>query len=247
MKTPSLDTARTTHAYRAALISSLLNALSTPLDFWIGRRAHVPLAPLLWCAAVGVAAAAVLLLRRDRASVRLSSSIFVANALAVSAVLAVVSPMFAASGDPWTPFQANKLGMLIVAALGPELIPGLISIAAYGLTALTQQALIAGQPSASSEPLVMCIFMTMAVVLLVFRVRGAASERALARARADAESAEEINHRLLALRDLANTPLQNLEVAARILESEYPAAKHLTDAMVRAVVRMRDLQPILRS
>jgi hypothetical protein len=246
MNSPSIDPARSAHAYRAALTASILNALGTPLDFWIGRRAHVPLAPLLCCAAVGAAGVVVLLLRRGRSSVLLSSAVFVANALAVSATLALVSPLFAASGEPWTPFQANKLGMLIVAALGPELTPGLICIAAYGLTAIAQQSLLAGRPSAMNEPLIMIIFMSVAVVLLVFRVRGAATERALARARADAETAAEINRRLLALRDLANTPLQNIEVAAHLLESEYPAAKHLTDAMVRAVVRMRDLQPILR-
>jgi hypothetical protein len=246
-RAPSIEAARATDSYRAALTSGVINALGTPLDMWIGRHANVPAAPLLWCAAVGVVGVVLLLVRRGKASVTLSSAVFIANALAVSAALALVSPVFAASGDPWTPFQANKLGMLIVAALGPELIPGLIAIGALGLSGLAQQALLNGQPSAVSEPLVMMIFLIMAVVLLVLRLRGAASTRALAKARADAESAEEINRRLLALRDLANTPLQNLEVAARLLETEYPTAKHVTDAMVRAVVRMRDLQPILRN
>jgi hypothetical protein len=246
-RAPSIEAARTADSYRAALTSSLINALGMPLDLWIGRRAHVPPGPLLACAAIGVVGTAVLMARRGKASITLSSAVFIANALAVSSALAMVSPAFAASGDPWTPFQANKLGMMIVAALGPELVPGLIAIGALGLSALAQQELLIGQPSAVSEPIVMMIFLIIAVVLLVLRLRGAASVRALARARADAESAAEINRRLLALRDLANTPLQNLEVAARILETEYPAAKRVTDAMVRAIVRMRDLQPILRN
>jgi hypothetical protein len=106
--------------------------------------------------------------------------------------------------------------------------------------------LLDNTPTAADEPGVLFIFIGVAAVLLVFRVRGAASERALARANAVMSSSTELNRRLLALRDLANTPLQTLEVGVSMIALQYPAAKPITGAMERAVVRMRDLQPLLR-
>jgi hypothetical protein len=244
MRSALPESLRTRNAWRAAMTSCLINAVGTPLDLWVGRHAELPRWPVLACAAFGAVGAAVLLFRRT-ASIAFSSSVFVLQAMAVSSVLWVISPAWAATGVPWTPFQANKLGMLIVAAMGPELLPGLIGIGCFALAALLRLGLLEGAPTAADEPGVFFIFMVVAVVLLAMRVRGAASERALARARADVATSTELNHRLLALRDLANTPLQTIEVGVAMLSSRHPEARSVTAALERAVLRMRDLQPLL--
>jgi hypothetical protein len=186
------------------------------------------------------------MLFRRTASIAFSSSVFVLQAVAVSSTLWVISPAWVATGAPWTPFQANKLGMLIVAAMGPELVPGLIGIACFAVAALLRFGMVAGAPTAADEPGVLIIFMTVAIVLLLLRVRGAASERALASVKADMASSIELNRRLLALRDLANTPLQTIELGASLLARQYPQARVVTGALERAVIRMRDLKPLLR-
>jgi hypothetical protein len=240
------DRLRDLHAYRASVLACLINAAGAPVDIWLGRNLpEFPAWPALLSSAAGLLLAAILVLRRQRATLAFSSGIFLLNNAVLLWFLWTTAPYFSGSAAPWTPFQANKLGMLIVAALGPELLPGAVVILGFLLSALVRMDRLTEAQGRSNEPTILVVFAIVALALLVFRVRGMQLERALARSKAEADAAHELNRRLLSLRDLANTPLQSIEVGVALLEKQCPEAIGVTEKLARAVERMRNLQPLL--
>ena len=79
------------------------------------------------------------------------------------------------------------------------------------------------------------------VVLYVIGRRVSAVERAAERARTEARALERLAREQLALRDLANTPLQTLEIVVELLRRQHPEARELSDRMERSLVRLREL------
>jgi hypothetical protein len=236
------------HAWRGALVAALLNGLAMPMDILVGRGIPgMPVWPPLASALVGLSLAALLLGRRHRPTMALSSWAFVINNVAILATLWVTSAAYAAAGN-WVPFQAHKLGILAVALLAPTLPIGIGGVVAYVGTAITQYQLFAPAVRASLPPgqsWVLLIYGLFGGVLLLNRVRELALERAVERARTEAAATERLARAFLAVRDLANTPLQTLTLAAAALRSRAPQLEGLLDRMDRAIERLRRLNAIL--
>src|SRR5581483_616261 len=150
-------------------------------------------------------------------------------------------------GPAWMPFQAHKLSVLTAAMIAPELISGVVSIALFGGGALLQLATFAPELRARlsvGEPWAMLAFAAFSLVVLANRLRRQSVELALAEARAESLVLRRIARRLLAVRDLANTPLQTLEANIALVTC-VPGAELYADRMRRSLDRLREWQRIL--
>jgi hypothetical protein len=241
----TLDVEREQIARRSGAYSSALNAGGMVLDWLIERR--VPGArrwPLVLSGAVGVALLALLGAARRVPRRRLGAAIFLLNAASVSFVLWRSNRHFASSGRRAIPFEANKLGAVTVALLAPRAWLGLTGIAAYTVTAVAQYLLFPQRVRAElsvAEPGATITYAAFATVLLGYRVRMVALERAMAENRARADAWHEFARTSLALHDLANTPLQTLELCLAIVRRDPGPPPALLERMDRAVRRLSAL------
>ena len=125
------------HAWQGAFAAAFLNAVGMPVDFLLARDIPtMPMYPYAMSVLVGIGLIVFLLIRRQRATVRLGSAVFLVNTVAILVALWITSGYWATTGRAWTPFQANKLGALAVAMLAPQLGVGLASIAGFAAMAI---------------------------------------------------------------------------------------------------------------
>jgi hypothetical protein len=191
----------------------------------------------------------VIVVRRRRPSVRLGSILYLVNASAVVTALSFTSRAYAESGRPWIPFQADKLGMLTSALLAPEAWVAVLSIAAHAGSCLIRLAtfseaarsrMVIGEPSAT------LVIATFAFVLLAYRQKTLALEREIARAHAEVTTTQALMKLLLAVRDLANSPLQIIAFAAMTTRQRHPDLEPMMRLVDRALDRLRELDERLR-
>jgi hypothetical protein len=131
--------------------------------------------------------------------------------------------------------------------------PPNVAVSAAVIVAFSSQSLILfwwggiplDRPITRMEPWT-TLFVGFGSLLLAFyrahRQRGevrmiVAAERATALA--------QLARAFLAVRDLANTPLQTIEVALALLSERYPAAGELTIKIEHSLIRLRDLNEVL--
>ena len=124
------------HAWRGAFTAAALNAAGMCADYLLARDIPtMPIYPYAMSVLVGIALMLFLLIRRQHATVRLASAVFLVNIGAILVALWVTSGHWATTAA-WTPFQANKLGALSAAMLAPQLGVGLAAIAGFAAIAL---------------------------------------------------------------------------------------------------------------
>jgi hypothetical protein len=237
------------HACRSALVAAGLGAVGMPADFLLARRVpDMPWYPAALSALVGVALIVLLLVRRDRATVRLGSAAFLVNSAAILAGLWVTSGYWAAAVHCWTPFQANKLGALAVAMLAPRLSVGMLCIAGYVGMAIAKFEVLA--PSIQrgfpvGEPWLILFYGGFAGVLLVYRLRSVALERETLRLHAETVAAQHIARAFLRLRDYANTPIQTIQLTADVVRVRSPDLGPILDRLDRATRGLSELSRAL--
>jgi hypothetical protein len=96
------------------------------------------------------------------------------------------------------------------------------------------------------EPWLILIYALFAGVLLVYRLRGLAIEREMLRVQAEAAASEQLARTFLRLSDYANTPIQTIAFATRLLSTRN--CDNLTpilDRLKRAVERLKELSDAL--
>ena len=239
----------TRHAWRGAFFAAALNAGGMSVDAFLARGIPgMPTYPNVMSAVVGIGLMLFLLIRRQRATVRLGSIAFLINTGAILIALWITSGHWAATGPAWTPFQANKLGALAVPMLAPQLWVGLTSIAGFALMAVAKFYFLPpdiqrGFPI--GEPWFVLVFAAFAAVLLVFRCRGLALEREMLRVHAEAESAEHLAQTFLRLRDYTNTPIQTIAFTTELLRAEHHDLKPVLERLDRAVEKLAELSVAL--
>jgi hypothetical protein len=237
------------HAWRGAVFACALNVIGMALDLAIGRTVPgLPWWPNVASGAVGAALVGVLFARRARATVRLGSVVFLVNNTVIVAALWITSGYYAASNLPWTPYQANKLGIMAIALLAPELWVGVLCI-------LENVAMVIGKhltfPSsiqdrlAVGEPWLIMIFGVFGAVLLAYRLRGVLLERERLRLHARAATADEVARLCLALRDALNTPIQTVRLSTAVLRMRPSDVDAILDRIDRALDRLSELSGAL--
>lgn len=238
------------HAWRGAFVAAALNAVGMPFDFFLARNVpNMPFYPSALSALVSVALMVLLLIRRRHATVRLGSTVFLINILVILVALWITSG-FWASTRAWTPFQANKLGILAVPLVAPELKVGLLAIAGLAATAIAKFYVLdpdIQQKLPVGEPWFVLIFAMFGGVLLGYRLRGLAFERDVLRLQAEAAVASEVARRFLRLRDYANTPIQTIVFATEVLRKRNPDMQPILACIERATKRLMELSGALRS
>jgi len=238
------------HVWRGTLISALLNAGLYPLDLLRGRDLSAPWWPTLGSSAIGLVIAAFILLvhRRRPQGVLVGSVLFAVNQSAILVAACIVG-QYQLDDPNLIPFQVHKLGTLTVAILAPERWVGLLCIAAFALIPIVQFAQFDPAQRAhidTSEPLVLFVYGVVASVLLLYRLRGLASERELVKAQTEAADARRTARLLLAMRDLSNSPLQVIALASATIRRRGPEFSAPLDRLDRAVERLSALQRPLK-
>ena len=241
----------TRHAWRGAFAAAALNAVGMSVDFFLSRDiSTMPTYPYALSALIGIGLIVFLLIRRQRATVRLGSAAFLTNTVAILAALWITSGYWATTGRTWTPFQANKLGTLAVAMLAPQLVVGVVSIAGFAATAVGKFYFLdpdiqRGFPV--GEPWFVLIYALFGAVLLIYRLRGMALEREMLRVQAEAAAAERLARTFLRLRDYTNTPVQTIVFTIELLRAKTRDLKPILDRLERAVEKLTELSRVLTS
>ncbi|MDX2087317.1 MAG: hypothetical protein SFX73_05685 [Kofleriaceae bacterium] len=245
----SLYALRVRHAWRASQIAAVINTGGMLLNIGIGRAVHdLPWWPSALSAIVGALLFGALHAFRARPTLRFASAAFLINTAAITTTLWVMAGYFRSTGEPLTAFQAHKLGALLVALIGPELVPGILSILAYIVTAQIKVALLGAGERASVSAGELWILSTVgliSIVLLVYRLQGLANERRMVRAQTEAAALDRFAHVALALRDLSNTPLQTLELGVSLLRARAPDLTPELDRLDRSLEQLRQLNGVL--
>jgi hypothetical protein len=215
------------------------------VDFLLSRDIPtMPLYPYAMSVLVGIGLMVFLLVRRQRATVRLGSAVFLVNMVTIMVALWITNGYWATTGRPWTPFQANKLGALAVAMLAPQLGVGLVSIAGFAATAIGKVYFLdpdiqRGFPV--GEPWFVLIYALFGGVLLIYRLRGLALEREMLRMQAESAAAEQLARTFLRLRNYTNTPLQTIAFTTELLRAKHDDLKHILDRLERAGDKLTEL------
>jgi hypothetical protein len=239
----------TKHAWRGAFVAAALNAVGMSVDFLLARDiATMPTYPFAMSALVGIGLIVFLLIRRQRATVRLGSAAFLANTVAVLAALWITSGYWATAGRAWTPFQANKLGALTVPMLAPQLGVGLASIAGFAAIAIGKFYFLDSDIQRGfpvGEPWFILVYALFGAVLLIYRLRGMAMEREMLRVQAEAAAAQQLARTFLRLRDYTNTPIQTIAFTTELLRAKHHDLKPVLDRLERAVDKLTELSDAL--
>jgi hypothetical protein len=231
-------------AWQRTLAAFALNLVGMPLE--IIMRRSVPGIPV-WPSIVSMTISGTLLLilvqRRHRATVRLTSWMFLVHNVGIVSALWVTSGHFAVGSGSWIPLQANKLGAVIVAAVAPEArFAGSISIAMFVVAAFarawTLRTVPVLAPLFGLEVATIFVFGLFASLLLLHRSRSDRLRDGLVDAQSKSQALSNLAHRLLAISDLANTPLQILELNVPLLA---------TDGSEESIVRIERAISTLRS
>ena len=247
---------RAERAWRSSTAALLLHIGGMPLGMLIARSVPgTPLWPQAVSIAIGAVLLAVLFVGRRHPSARLANIVFLLDMLVIAGALWLTNPYYAESGRPWVPFQANKLGMITVALLAPEIGVGLLTIAIHAGACVVQMQTFSDAAIARfaiGEPVASIIIGSFAAVLLVYRLKRLDLERELVRAHTEEKSLAAFAKTMLAIRDLSNTPLQTIAFASAAARIEYPEATPALDridaalAEVKAIgERLREYEPVL--
>lgn len=235
-------------AWRGATVAVVLTIVGMPMELAVdvpGVPSWAPISSLVLAFALLV----TLLTRRERPSLRLAHASFLLNVLGVLVALWFVNIAFAESGRRWVPFQSNKLGMLAVALLAPELWVGIVCIGSYVSAALVQMAALGPEVRsrfALGEPWATIAIGAFSMILLAHHLKRLALEREVARAHAEVLTAQKFTKVLLAVRDLSNTPLQTIMFAAATARAKHPDLEPIMALVDRALRTLQHLDERLR-
>jgi hypothetical protein len=227
-------------AFRVTLMGALAMcvATATTIAFWY---AVVGFVGLVWAALfLNVLVVGVLWLRRHRPSVAVASATFLGLAVFMAIVDWSGGAILARAGYPDPRPGLFQLSVLIVALLAPA---GLgVTVASLLIYLGSAMVWVATHPAtARYDGYMLMLAAQLAVGLLVFRWYLDMRERAAVRARTEAVALQRFAKELLAMRDLANTPLQTLEIQAWLLRREHPETIPVVERIDRALARLHEL------
>ena len=191
--------------------------------------------------------AGLLFLQRKKPRALVCGVAFITVVASTMVTMAVNQHQLSVSGRAFfLPLGGHKAMLLAIGIIAPPVWLGAFSIAVVTLGAILQTTLLtAGAVPFGGEPLVTCAIAGVAAGLLVMRTRARAAQRALAISRAEAMAAERLATTCLAIRDLANTPLQTLTSSTSLLELREGADLELVARMKRALGQLEHLNEIL--
>jgi hypothetical protein len=204
----------------------------------------------LWSLAFAACAAFALSNRLLRGSPAWTNGIlFVAAPAVILLANALTNLDLAKAGAHFEAFEAFKIAPLAVAIIAPSPVwAGYLVIALgafgplifYGIHAADLRIALPTQ-----EPWFSPIYASVAWLALRHRLKGIELEKALARTKVARRALEDLATVFLALRDLTNTPLQQIEITAALLETKKLSAPEGALQLRRSLARLKELSSIL--
>jgi hypothetical protein len=230
------------YSWRGALIACGLTAIGMPMDFAMAHNVPgMPIWPALMSTATGAVLAIVLLVHRRHPTIRVSMTVFMLNNAVILVALWITAGAYAAAPGRWIPFQANKLGALAAAVLSPDLVSGIVVIGGFvGMAVVRYFTLPVAQQQRLpiGEPWVIFIYALFALAMLAYRVHSVALSRRMLRVKTESLATQRLARTFLALRDFTNTPLQTIELAAKIVRKRCPEMTPTLDRVDRSIDRL---------
>jgi len=238
-------------AHRAAVVSALLGVLgsaSSVVGFWkisgLSLRSAQTLTFLINGSALWWLYARLPPFSRSR-----SNAIFLLVLLPTVVMTWLIDDARAAHSAYWVPYEPIKLSALTLAIIAP---PGwrigMVAILLFVGSALVHHVMLADALRArmtAGEPFGVIAYGMFALVVLGFKQRGYALRAELEHERSEKLVLERVARVAMALRDLANTPVQTLELVRQRLLTDDPQLRIQTERMGRALERLRRLNDIL--
>jgi hypothetical protein len=192
----------------------------------------------------------VLLARRTPGSVRLSNTLFLLVLLPTIVLVWMADDARAVRGGNWVPYEPIKLSVLVLAMIAPPgWKTGTFAILLFAGSALLHYFLFSEVARARLPPGVpfgIIAYGAFALIVLGFRRRGHVLRAELEQARSEKVALARLQRVAISLRDLANTPLQTLELVRRALLTDSPNLPAQADRMAHALEKLRVLNDILR-
>jgi hypothetical protein len=231
-------------------MSAVLGVVGTALLMLAFPHLNQPALRLMQVLVLTVSVSILLLavLRRRPLRLAAGNALFLASLVPTVALVWLVDDGRAAEGLRWVPFEPTKLSALTLALLAPpSLWVGAVAILMFVGSGLAHNVVLSGAiraRMASAEPWALISYGVFALVLLGFRSRGRTLQAALEREHADRLALERVADVALALRDLANTPAQTMELIRHELSTHDARtavlARHMRNALGQ-LARLSDL------
>ena len=242
---------RATEAHRAAVICALLGVVGTAIGV-IGVLAFSG-TPLRVVQAAGILINGgvlwILQMRHRPFSRAASNALFLLVLVPTTVMVWMLDDTVAAHSARWVPYEPNKLSALTLAIIAPPgWVTGTVAILMFVGSALVHHFTLADGLRARisvGEPFGIISYGVFAFVLLGFKQRSLSMREALEHTRSERLALERLARVAIALRDLANTPVQTLELVRLELLLDAPSREVLAERMGRALVRLRQLNDIL--
>ncbi len=194
---------------------------------------------------VSLAVIIYLSIRRHRLTLIQATTIYFINLLPASVAVWLANNEFESLMRPWAPFQGHKFGVFVVALAAPPRMWIGLSVAFFvGVMTVAQYL---SWPEAARvnivgfEPWQTLISVLFAMILFVLRVRNAQLERRAVRSRIRLSVARRFMQRILALKDLSNSPLQIIEMNSAIMRKRHPEEAQFIDRIDRSLTRLKDV------
>jgi hypothetical protein len=238
-------------AHRAAVLAAVLGVLGTSLGvvgFWSisgwGLRGVQGAGILINAAAFVALRAGGLSQSRAR-----SNALFLLVLVPTAVMAWMVDDARAAQSAHWVPYEPSKLSALTLAIIAPPGWPiGMVAILMFVGSALVHHLLLASvltERMWAGEPFGIIAYGLFALVVLGFKQRSYTLRGELEHERSEKLSLERVARVSMALRDLANTPVQTLELVRQKLLTDDPQPGVQIERMGRALERLRRLNDIL--
>jgi hypothetical protein len=242
---------RATEAHRSAAICALIGVVGTViglLGYWRYSEPALRLAQSFGLL-VNAGALALLWTRRPPYSRALANALFLIVLVPTVTHVWMADEVIAAHTEQWVPYEPNKLSALTLAVIAPPgWATGAIGILMFVGTAVVHQLAFANPYrayEATNEPMGVLAYGAFALLLLWFRQRGHRLREELARTRSEMLALERVANVAMAVRDLANTSVQTLELVRQELLILAPELRVHTDRMHRALKQLRKLSELL--
>jgi len=195
-------------------ISSAINVAR-----WIGLNST---SILLWSVPLICSLISIYFIRaKNKTSSFQNSFIFWINYLAITYIIGHANYVLASSNIGFIPFGGFKLEAVAIALIAPyPLLNGYLSILGCALVpAVMYYTVLADFQSRMTvqEPWLTVVAVVICFMVYIFRHRGLTVERELSKIKTEKENLEELAKIFLSLRDLTNTPIQNLMLVSTLL------------------------------
>jgi hypothetical protein len=178
-----------------------------------------------------------------------ASLIFAANLIPVFLVLWTSHAALATQSVYWIPFEPHGLTCLTIAILAPPvrwigipaiLVSPILASLQYMNLARDQLRWLPARPLLS-----VFAFAAFSVVLYLFRLRGLRVAAFAAKATAEAEMMRKMTRTVIAVKDLANSPIQALTLDAETLSRRNPENAEIAARIRTSCLQLRNLNHIL--